>query len=112
MAVDPVTICITYDLADGVSLDEFRRWSSEIDQPAARVLPGITGYEVFEVERVEEGGDMPDIIDVVQAESLDAWLSVDRDESMTAIVEEFFGRICKPGTARTYYTKRIPPRED
>jgi len=102
-----VTVCITYDLADGITREEFRRWSSEIDQPTVMKLPGIRRYEIFEVDRVEEGGPMPDILDVVEAESLEAWLAADRHPSMTGIVSDFFGRICKEDSIRTYYTTKI-----
>lgn len=108
----PVTVCITYDLADGITREEFRRWSSEIDQPTVLKLPGINRYDIFEVDRVEEGGPMPDIIDVIEAESLDAWLAADGHPSMTEIVSDFFERICKEGSIRTYYTTKIEPQAD
>ena len=104
---EPVTLCITYELQAGISMEEFRHWSRTVDQPAVNALPGIRKYEILEVESVDEGGDHPDVIDIVEAASWDHWLAVDDDPSTQAVAREFFDRICKEGSIRTYRVGRI-----
>jgi hypothetical protein len=105
----PVHLCITYSLREGVSLAEFKRWSLEIDQPAIKALPGIRRYEICEVSGVEEGGDRPDIVEIVETDSEAAWAAVDEHPTMKDISREFFERICAEGTIRTYRIDRVGP---
>jgi hypothetical protein len=105
----PVHLCITYSLREGVSLAKFKRWSMEIDQPAIKALPGIRRYEICEVTDVEEGGDRPDVVEIVETDSEAAWAAVDEHPTMKDISREFFERICEEGSIRTYRIDRVGP---
>ena len=104
----PVTIWITYEIKDGVSREEYRKWSREVDQPAASRQPGILSYEIFEVEGSEEGKPWADVVEVIEAESWEAWLAVDQAPDMKEPVEQFWN-ICKRDSVKTLYGAKIDP---
>jgi hypothetical protein len=108
MANDSVTIWITYELKDGVSREEYRKWSREVDQPAASAQPGVRNYEIYEVEGTEEGEPWADVVEVIEADSWDAWMAVDKAPDMAKPVEEFWA-ICKPESVKVLYGKKIEP---
>jgi len=104
----PVTVWITYKIKEGVSREEYRRWSRESDQPAASSQPGIRSYEIYEVQSPEEGESPADIVEVIVADSWEAWLAVDQAPEMKEVVEQFW-QICQPDSVRELYGQRIEP---
>jgi hypothetical protein len=104
----PVTVWITYDIKEGVSPDEYRKWSRERDQPMASKQPGILSYEIFEVAGAEDREPWADVMEVITAEDWDAWLAVDQAPEMKEVVQEFWD-ICDPDSVRVLYGHKIEP---
>ena len=106
----PVYVFITYQLEPGVTMEEFREFSKEVDQPIASVQPGVIEYEHFEIEGADEGKPDVDIVEVIVAESWDAWLEVDNRPEMKPIFEGFL-RMAKDDTVKTFYGSKIEPKD-
>ena len=104
----PITVFITYKLEDGVTMEEFREFSKEVDQPIASVQEGVIEYEHFEIEGADEGEPDVDIVEVIVAESWEKWLEVDQRPVMKPIFEGFL-RLAQDGTVKTFYGTKIEP---
>jgi hypothetical protein len=103
-----VKIWITYELKDGVSPQRYREWSRAVDQPAASAQPGVREYQIYEVEGAEDGRPWADVVEVIEADSWEAWQAVDSAPEMAQPVAEFWD-ICKPESVKVLYGRRIEP---
>jgi antibiotic biosynthesis monooxygenase (ABM) superfamily enzyme len=102
-----VEVVITYKLKPGVSREEYRAWSRDVDQPIASRQPGVLSYKIIEIE----GGDAEapfDILEVIQATSWEAWKEVPEREEMQPVVARFL-ELFDPGTVHMLHGREIQP---
>jgi hypothetical protein len=104
----PVTVFITYRIRDGVSREEYRKWSRERDQPTASRQPGVRKYDIYEIEGTDEGEPWTDIVEVIEADSWEAWLAVDELPEMKDAYQEFVD-ISQPDSVTNIYGRKIEP---
>jgi uncharacterized protein (TIGR02118 family) len=103
-----VKVFITYNLNDDVTREQYRQWSRTVDQPMASRQPGVLKYEINEIEGAGSGESPYDIIEVIDAESLEAWQAVNDQPEMKEAVEQFF-QIAKRGSISVTYGQKIEP---
>jgi hypothetical protein len=103
-----VTVFITYKLRAGVTREEYAEWSRRVDQPMASKQPGVLRYEIFYVENGTGGEDWCDVMEVIEAESWEAWKKVNTYPEMLAAVEEW-RKISEPDSVRVVYGTKIDP---
>jgi len=103
-----VTVFITYTLNDDVTREQYRQWSRAIDQPMASRQPGVLKYEIYEIEGAGSDERPYDIIEVIEAESWEAWKAVNDQPEMKEAVEQFF-QIAKRGSVLVTYGRKIEP---
>lgn len=103
-----VKVFITYRLNDDVTREEYREWSREVDQPMASKQPGVLKYEIYEVVASGTGETRFDIVEVIEAESREAWEAVNERPEMKEAVEQFF-RIAQRGSVEVVYADRVEP---
>lgn len=103
-----VNVFITYKLRPGVTREEYAEWSRRVDQPMARRQPGVRGYEIFRVDNGTEGEDWCDVMEVIEAESWEAWKKVNTYPEMLEAVEEW-RQISVPESVRVVYGTKIEP---
>jgi hypothetical protein len=104
-----VTVIITYKLNEDVTREQYREWSRAVDQPMASRQPGVISYEIYEIEG--GGGDgepFCDIVEMIEAESWEAWQAVNDQPEMKEAVEQFFA-IAKRGSVQVVYGNKIEP---
>lgn len=82
-----VKVFITYRLAEGVSWDDYEKWSLEIDQPTAGNLPGVIRYEIYKIEGSADGEPFCDIVEDIEVESWEHWAAVESYPVMQSVVE-------------------------
>ena len=104
----PVKVFISYELAPGVTREQYEEWSRTVDQPLASRQPGVLAYEIFWIEGVSAGESPGQVIEVIEAESWEAWEKVNTYPEMIAAVESFFA-IARKGTIRVSHGTRIEP---
>lgn len=98
-----VTVFIAYRLAPGVTREEYRSWSRDIDQPTASRQPGVHSYSIYEAP---EGEDAPwDFVEVIDADSREAWEAVNGYPEMKPVAERFFELCDRDSVTVTYATK-------
>lgn len=103
-----VKVFITYTLNEDVTREQYRKWSRTIDQPLASRQPGVVKYEIYEIEGAGSGEPPYDVIEVIEAESWEAWQAVNDQPEMKEAVEQFF-QIAKRGSVSVTYGKKIEP---
>ena len=103
-----VKVFITYTLNDGVTREQYREWSRSVDQPLASKQPGVLEYEIYEIEGAGSGERPYDIVEVIEAESWEAWQAVNDLPEMKDAVQQFF-QIAKRGSVQVTYGQRIDP---
>jgi hypothetical protein len=106
-----VKVFITYELNDGVTREQYREWSRTVDQPMASKQPGVLSYEIYEIDGVGTGEPWCDVIEVIEAESWEAWQAVNDRPEMKEAVEQFF-QIAKRGSVRVVYGQKVDPRPE
>jgi hypothetical protein len=81
-------IFMIYKLRQGITKEEYRKWSLERDQPTLTGREGINEYRVFDVEGVD-GPDSFEIIEYVNVENWDVWKKVTTTGPMVPIGDDF-----------------------
>ena len=99
-------VIITYDLAEGVTREEYEAWSREVDQVIGGRQPGIRRYEVFAVDGAGVGDVNCDIVEVIEADSVEAWEKVNGYPEMKPVYEGFL-RLCNPESVRLLYATPV-----
>jgi hypothetical protein len=104
-----VKVIISYRLREGVTRDQYREWSRQIDQPLASKQPGVREYEIYEIDG--SGTTKPpfcDVVEVISAESWEAWQAVNGRPEMKDAVESW-RQICDPESVLVVYGSKIEP---
>lgn len=99
-------VIITYDLADGVTREQYREWSRTVDQVVGGSQPGIRRYEVFEVDDAGVGEVDCDIVEVIEADSIEAWEAVNGYPAMKPVYEQWL-TIAKPESVKLLYASKV-----
>ena len=79
-------VFVMYKLKPGVSIEEYRKWSVDIDQKVTPFQPGCHRFEVYEIEGAEKGESPYQIVEDIDVESWDAWQKVVSGEGMKEVV--------------------------
>ena len=83
-------VYVMYRLKDGVEMDDYIRWSQEVDQ---KTVPGLAAINNFAVRRVIstiEGPDRAfDVIEEIDVTSVEDWKAANVSEAMAQIQEEW-----------------------
>jgi hypothetical protein len=99
-------VIISYDLADGVTREQYREWSRTVDQVVGGSQPGIKRYEVFEVDSAGAGEVDCDIVEVIEADSIEAWEKVNGYDAMKPVYEQWL-EIAKPESVKLLYASVV-----
>lgn len=104
----PICIWISYRLKQGVSRDEYRAWSREVDRPALLRQPGIRSFEAYEVGNAQDAEPTADFVEVIEADSWQAWVAVENDPGMKDVADKFWS-MCDAASERILHGHRITP---
>ena len=81
-------LLLLYKLREGVTRDEYRKWSLERDQPTLTACEGISRYTVFDVG-ADDGEPAYDIVEYVEVADWATWRKVTTTGPMVPIGEDF-----------------------
>ncbi len=97
---------VMYNLKKGVTLEQYKSWSKEIDQ---RITPGQKGmvrFEVYEILGADEGEPFVQIVEDIEIDDFHAWMETVKGEGM-AYVEETIAQLIDKSSRRIVYGSRI-----
>jgi hypothetical protein len=94
-------------LRDGVRVEDFQRFSTDVDQPICLAQDVVRGFSAFAVTRRDPGAPSVDVVEVMSLASWDEWVKVrDNLQEMSAVTEGF-EKLVDPATVRTLFARPI-----
>jgi hypothetical protein len=97
-------------LRQGVELEDFARFSAEVDQPTLLAQDVVLGFDAYAVTRRDEGAPSVDIVEVMHVRSWSEWVEVRDNAAAIKPVGAGFEQRVDPSTVRTLFGNRIAPR--
>ena len=82
-------IFVLYNLRDGVTLDEFAKWSREVDQVITPRQNGCHRFEVYAIEGAEDGEPRYQIVEDIEVESWAVWKETLAGDGMRPVLNDF-----------------------
>jgi hypothetical protein len=103
MAVSAVN---TFRLRPGVDVEEFEKFSADLDRPTCLAFDVVLGFEVYLVEG--EDGAGTDVVEIMTVSSWPEWERVrDTAPELKPVVERF-DELVEPGSVSTLLTRKSP----
>jgi hypothetical protein len=99
-------IYVMYKLKKGVTMDQYKQWSKEIDQRITPGQPGMIRFEVYEIKGADKGEPFVQVVEDIEVEDYDAWMQTCRESGM-AYVQETVGKFIDESTVQIIYGERI-----
>jgi len=94
-------------LRPGRSVEEFSRFSVEVDQPVCLAQDVVEGFDAFAVTRRDPRAPSVDIVEVMQVRSWDEWVRVRDDLAELEPVNAAFDRLVPPDGSSTVFARPI-----
>jgi hypothetical protein len=82
-------IFVLYRLKDGVSFDEYRRWSLDADQPTLRAFKEITHFSVYSTTPTNESTATYTVVEMIEIENPESWSAVASSAELKALGPAF-----------------------
>lgn len=98
-----------HKLKKGVSIEDYKKWSREVDQPKSINQPEVLNFEVYEIlGSVDSDDKIPeyDIIEVIEVESVDYIRKVEQ-RLRTFLDDEWVADWVEKSTLVNIYGKKI-----
>ena len=82
-------IIALHRLKEGVTIEEYRKFSLQTDQPTTSNQPGIQRFEVYEVKASGEGPLHFDVMEIIEVDSWEAWEQVTKSAAMKKVMDDW-----------------------
>ena len=82
-------IFLMYNLKKGVSMEDYKKWSREVDQQITPKQEGVNKFEVYEIKGAEKGTPPCQIAEDIDVESWEKWQEVLKSKGMERVVREW-----------------------
>lgn len=99
-------IFVLYRLKKGVDMEQYKRWSKEIDQRITPAQPGMIRFEVYEVMGSDKGEPFVQVVEDIEVQDFDAWMETCRQPGR-AYVQETIAELIDQSTLKIVYGERI-----
>jgi hypothetical protein len=96
-------------LRDGVAVEDFARFSAELDQPTCLAQDVVLGFDAYAVEGREPGSGSFSIVEAMHVRSWDEWVAVRDGLPAMGRVVDGFDALVPPGGVETVFARRIDP---
>lgn len=90
------------------AIEEFARFSTDLDQPTCLAQDVVEGFDAFAVARRDPGAPSVDIVEVMQVRSWPEWVEVRDNLAELAPVTKEFNRLVAPDGVSTIFARLIP----
>jgi len=99
-------VFVMYRLKAGVSIEQYRAWSQEIDQRITPGQPGMIRFEVYEILGAEKGEPFVQIVEDIEVVDAKEWFATANKPGM-AYVQETVADLVDPSTLQVIYGEKI-----
>jgi hypothetical protein len=102
-------IFVMYKLKPGVTIEQYREWSREVDQRITPGQPGVIRFEVYAIEGHDGDGEPAvHVVEDIEVDSWEAWEETVAGDGM-AYIRETFPLLADESSATAIYGSRIAP---
>jgi hypothetical protein len=101
-------VFVMYKLKPGVTIEQYRAWSKEIDQRITPGQPGMIRFEVYAIAGAEKGEPFVHVVEDIEVEDFHEWSKTAQGHGM-AYVQETFASLIDESTLRIIYGSKIVP---
>jgi hypothetical protein len=99
-------------LRDPRRVEEFARFSANVDQPTCLAHDVVEGFDAYVVMRRDDSAPAVDIVEIMHVRSWPEWVEVRDNSSTMYSVVEGFERLVDPGAVRTLFGQKIDRERD
>jgi hypothetical protein len=99
-------IFVMYNLREGVTLEDYKKWSREVDQQITPRQAPVNRFETYEIKGADPGEPKFTIVEDIEVESWEAWNAAVEGEGMKRIVADW-PTLADESSAMTLYGARI-----
>ena len=99
-------IFVMYNLREGVTLDDYKKWSREVDQQITPRQAQVNRFETYEIKGADPGEPKFTIVEDIEVESWEAWNAAVEGEGMKRIGADW-PTLADESSAMTLYGARI-----
>lgn len=82
-------VFVMYKLKPGAKMEEYKKWSREVDQKITPNQPSVHRFEVYEIKGAEKGSSPYNIVEDIDVESFDKWQQTLKSKGMKKVVAEW-----------------------
>ena len=90
-----------FKLKPGISVEEYMKWSREVDQKTVRQQKGVSKFEVF-VVKGSNTNEPYQILEVMEAESFEVWQKILETDVMKNVLKQW-DKLADGSSVITYY---------
>lgn len=106
-----MTVFTMHKLRKGADIEEFKRWSREVDREASLNTPVITKFDVYFIEGPQDDSKIFDVIEVFEVTSWQEFRrfedeDVEGSEEMKEVNKQFMEWV-EPGALVTLYGENL-----
>jgi hypothetical protein len=103
-------LIVTFKLRDGVTVEQYSKWSYEVDQRTALQQDACTRFELYAIEdtvpAVDGGKPSPEIMESIEITDADAWQAALKTDAMKRVLAEF-GELVDESTVKEIRGSRV-----
>jgi hypothetical protein len=96
-------------LKPGAALEDFERFSAELDQPTCLAQDVVEGFDAYAVTRRGPGDPAFDVVEVMTVRSWTEWEQVRDGLDALEPVTKRFDELVEGEAVRTLFARPIPP---
>jgi hypothetical protein len=78
-------VFVSYRLRPGVSVEQYKAWSGEIDQRITPGQKGVIRFEVYSIEGADKGEPFCQIVEDIEVESFEAFTETVKGSGMAYV---------------------------
>ncbi len=97
---------IMYRLKAGARMQDYWKYSKEVDQPTVRRQEGVHSFEVFEITGSDKGKPDIDIAESLLVDSYEKWVDITKSDAMKKNVVEW-GKLGDEGSLKILIGKKV-----
>lgn len=82
-------LIVTFALREGVTVEQYAKWSYEVDQRTALQQAACTRFELYAIEETVPAANGAQIMESIEITDADAWQAALETDAMKAVLAEF-----------------------
>src|ERR1700733_6747907 len=86
-----VILVSMYNLKKGVSMEDYKKYSRDLDQVVTPKQPGVKSFKIYEVKTTDGQTPKFQIFEIIDGDSWESWEKVLKSDAFKQVVDEWPG---------------------